>query len=63
MIILPQMIGNVVEVHNGQIYVPLEIKPEMLGCVLADFVSTRKSPSHGRPGVGATSSSKFVPLK
>ncbi|TBT99809.1 ribosomal protein S15 [Hamiltosporidium magnivora] len=63
MIIFPQMIGNLIGVHNGFNYVPVDIKPEMIGYVLGDFAPTRLSCSHGKPGVGATSSSKFVPLK
>ncbi|KAM0673827.1 ribosomal protein S15 [Gurleya vavrai] len=63
MTILPQMVGNLVGIYNGHVFVPVEIKPEMIGNVLQDFSATRSSGGHGRPGVGATSSSKFVPLK
>lgn len=63
MIILPQMIGVKIGVHNGKEYVPLEIKPEMLGHRLGEFALTRKGVKHSAPGFGATRSSKFVPLK
>ena len=62
-IILPNMIGSVVGVYNGKSYVTVEIKPEMLGHYLGEFSITYKPVQHGRPGVGATHSSKFVPLK
>jgi len=63
MVILPEMIGAKIGVHNGKEYVPLEIKPEMLGHRLGEFVLTRKQVKHSAPGFGATRSSKFVPLK
>ena len=62
-IIWPAMVGALVGVHVGNGYLPLEIKPDMIGYVLAEFAPTRISPKHGRPGIGASSSSKFVPLK
>jgi small subunit ribosomal protein S19 len=63
MLILPEMIGVKIGVYNGKEYVPLEIKPEMLGHRLGEFVLTRKPVKHSAPGFGATRSSKFVPLK
>jgi len=63
MIILPQMVGVKIGVHNGKDYIPLEIRPEMLGHRLGEFVMTRKGVKHSAPGFGATRSSKFVPLK
>ena len=63
MVILPEMVGVKIGVHNGKEYVPLEIKPEMIGHRLGEFVLTRKQVKHSAPGFGATRSSKFVPLK
>lgn len=63
MVIVPQMVGCVIGVHNGRVYVPVEIKPEMIGYYLKDFSDTKTCSTHGKPGVGATSGSKFVPLK
>ncbi|KAI5189417.1 small subunit ribosomal protein S15e [Nematocida minor] len=63
MIIFPQMVGCVLGVYNGKEYITFEVKPEMIGFRLADFSSPQKIVSHGKPGIGATSSSKFVPLK
>lgn len=62
-IIWPAMVGALVGVHVGNGYLPVEIKPDMIGYVLSEFAPTRISPKHGRPGIGASSSSKFVPLK
>lgn len=63
MVILPEMVGKVVFVHNGKEFVRVEIKPEMLGHRLGEFAQTRRFEKHSGPGVGATRSSKFVPLK
>jgi small subunit ribosomal protein S19 len=63
MIIIPELIGVKLGVYNGKEYVPLEIKPEMVGHRLGEFVLTRKPVKHSAPGFGATRSSKYVPLK
>jgi small subunit ribosomal protein S19 len=63
MIIVPEMVGVKMGVHNGKEYVTVEIKPEMLGHRLGEFAMTRKGVKHSSPGFGATRSSKFVPLK
>jgi len=61
--IIPQFVGKRVSVYNGKEFKEFEIKPEMIGCFLGEFVLTRKPPVHSGPGVGATRSSKFMPLK
>lgn len=63
LIILPQMVGVKLGVHNGKEFVPLEIRSEMIGHRVSEFVMTRKPVKHSAPGFGATKSSKFVPLK
>jgi small subunit ribosomal protein S19 len=63
MIILPEMVGLTIWVHNGKEFVPVEIQPEMIGHRLGEFAITNKRVVHGRPGVGATKSSMYVPLK
>ncbi len=50
-------------IHNGQGFNEVEIKPEMIGHFLGEFGITRNSVTHSGPGVGATKSSKHVPLK
>jgi small subunit ribosomal protein S19 len=63
MIILPEFVGHKIGVHNGKEFVPVEIKPEMIGHYLGEFALTRKRVKHSSPGVGATRSSKYMPLK
>ncbi|CAG8669557.1 8157_t:CDS:2, partial [Funneliformis mosseae] len=63
MIIVPEMIGSVIGVYNGKTFNQVEIKPEMIGHYLAEFSISYKPVKHGRPGIGATHSSRFIPLK
>ena len=63
MIVLPEMVGLKIAIHSGKEFVPIDIIPEMMGHYFGEFVLTRKKVSHGAAGIGATKSSKFVPLK
>jgi len=63
MIILPEMVGLTIHVHNGKEFVPVEITPEMIGHYLGEFAITNKPVKHGSPGIGASRSSMYVPLK
>ncbi len=63
MVVLPQMVGLTIGVHNGREFVPLEIRPEMIGRYIGEFVITNKKVVHGTPGIGASRSSLYVPLK
>ncbi|XP_037741861.1 40S ribosomal protein S15-like [Chelonia mydas] len=63
MIILPKMVGSMVGVYNGKTFNQVEIKPEMIGHYLGKFSITYKPVKHSGPGIGATHSSRFIPLK
>uniref|UniRef100_A0A7C3IX26 Small ribosomal subunit protein uS19 n=1 Tax=Candidatus Methanomethylicus mesodigestus TaxID=1867258 RepID=A0A7C3IX26_9CREN len=63
MIILPEMVGLTISVHNGKEFVPIEIIPEMVGKYLGEYAITCGKVTHGAPGLKATRSSMFVPLK
>ncbi|MGV9172160.1 MAG: 30S ribosomal protein S19 [Promethearchaeia archaeon] len=63
MLIFPEMIGLSIGVFNGQRYKIVDIKPNMIGHYLGEFALTRQRVEHGTPGIGATRSSKYVPLK
>ena len=63
LIILPYMTGVTVNVFSGKEFVPIVITTEMIGHYLGEYVITNKRVSHGAPGVGASRSSLYVPLK
>lgn len=63
LIVLPEMVGTRIGVHNGKEFVEVDIKPEMIGHYLGEFAITNKPVRHGTPGIGASRSSMYVPLK
>jgi len=63
LIILPYMVGTTVNVFSGKEFVPVTITSEMVSHYLGEYVITNKRVSHGAPGVGASRSSLYVPLK
>lgn len=63
MIVLPEMVGVTLLIHNGKEFTPVDIAPEMMGCYLGEFAITSKPVRHGSPGIGASRSSMYVPLK
>ncbi len=62
-VVLPGYVGKIVQLYNGHSYIKFEVKPEMIGHYLGEFAPTRHDVKHSGPGVGATRSSKFMPLK
>lgn len=63
MVVVPEMVGKTIMIHNGKEWLKLEVTPEKLGHYLGEFAMTRKKVTHSGPGLGATKSSKFVALK
>jgi small subunit ribosomal protein S19 len=61
--IVPEMVGLTFAVYTGQSFERVKVEPEMIGHYLGEFQLTRTSVEHGQAGIGATRSSKFVPLK
>jgi small subunit ribosomal protein S19 len=63
MVILPEMVGLKILVHNGKTFIPVEIKPEMIAHYLGEFALTRQPVKHSAPGIGATRSSAYQAQK
>ncbi|MBS3051994.1 MAG: 30S ribosomal protein S19 [Candidatus Aenigmarchaeota archaeon] len=63
LVIVPQLVGVKLGVHNGKTYVPVTVTQEMLGHRMGEFALTRGRVRHSAPGVGATRASKHIPLK
>ena len=63
MVIVPEMVGSDIKIHNGKEFVNVNIQPEMIGHFLGEFALTRKGVSHSSPGVGATKSSSNISVK
>ena len=62
-VVTPEFIGVSVAVHNGKEFIEFLITPDHIGHYLGEFAPTRKKVTHGNPGIGATKSSQYVPLK
>lgn len=62
-IVLPEFVGRKVAIHHGNGFKEILIKPEMIGHYFGEFAPTRTFIKHAGPGVGATRSSKYMPLK
>ncbi len=60
MVVIPEMVGLNLLIHSGKEFTSLDIKPEMLGHYVGEFVITNKKVQHGTPGIGASSSIKHV---
>jgi small subunit ribosomal protein S19 len=56
-------LGLTLHLHSGKEFVAIEIKPEMIGHFLGEFAITNQKVVHGTPGIGASRSSMYVPLK
>jgi small subunit ribosomal protein S19 len=63
MVILPEMVDVTILVHNGKEFTAVEIEPEMIGHYLGEFAITHRPVKHGSPGIGASRSSMYVPLR
>ena len=62
-IIIPEMVGMRIHIHNGKSFVPVDIIGEMLGHRFGEFALTRGRVKHGKSGVGATKGTKFKAKK
>jgi small subunit ribosomal protein S19 len=63
MIIIPEMIGKSVFVHTGKEFKEIKVNEKMLGHYVGEFAITINLVRHGRPGIGASRSSMYIPLK
>ncbi len=57
-IIVPQLVGYTIGIHNGKAFHELSITSEMIGHRLGEFALPRGRVNHGAAGLGATKSSR-----
>ncbi len=55
--IVPDMIGHTIAIHNGRKHVPVYITEQMIGHRLGEFAQTRMFRAHAGSGKAAASSS------
>lgn len=63
MVVVPEMVGVTVHVHNGREFKPVVVTEGMLGSFLGELALTRVKVEHSAPGIGATKSSTAVASK
>ena len=56
LVIVPQMVGKTIGVHNGKEFMRVIVTEEMLGHRLGEFSPTRKIAKHTKMGIGASKS-------
>ena len=62
-VVVPEMVGSIIGVYNGKAFNQIEVKPDMVGHYLGEFSISYRPVQHGKPGIGSTNSSRFIPLK
>ncbi len=63
MVILPEMIGKTLKIHNGKEWVSIILEKEVLGHRLGELSQTRRPVKHSAPGIGATRSSASISVR
>jgi ribosomal protein uS19 len=63
MVVFPEFVDNVITIFNGKEFVDVQISPEMIGDVLAEFAPSKKLVRHSKADVGATRNSSAISLK
>lgn len=61
--VLPRFVGHRIAVYNGKEFQEVTVTGEMIGHRLGEFAPSTTVCAHSGVGVGATRSSKHVPLK
>ena len=63
LVIMPEMIGKTIQCYTGKEFKEIRINEKMLGHYLGEFAISITPVRHGRPGIGASRSSMYIPLK
>lgn len=63
LVIMPDMLGKTIYCYNGKEFTEVNINEKMLGHYLGEYANPMSVVRHGRPGIGASRSSMYIPLK
>ena len=63
LVIMPEMLGKTIHCYTGKEFRAVVINEKMLGHYLGEYAITMSVVRHGRPGIGASRSSMYIPLK
>ncbi len=63
LVIMPEMLGKTIQCYTGKEFKEVRINEKMVGHYLGEFAISMSLVRHGRPGIGASRSSMYIPLK
>ena len=63
LVIMPEMIGKSIHCYTGKEFKEIRITEKMLGHYIGEYAVSITQVRHGRPGIGASRSSMYIPLK
>jgi small subunit ribosomal protein S19 len=63
LVVMPEMIGKAIQCYTGKEFKEISINEKMLGHYLGEYAISITPVRHGRPGIGASRSSMYIPLK
>ena len=63
LVIMPEMIGKAIQCYTGKEFKDIKITEKMVGHYIGEYAISLTPVRHGRPGIGASRSSMYIPLK
>ena len=63
LVIMPEMLGKTIHCYTGKEFKEITITEKMMGHYLGEYAVSITPVRHGRPGIGASRSSMYIPLK
>ena len=63
LVIMPEMLGKTIHCYTGKEFKEIRINEKMIGHYLGEYAVSITQVRHGRPGIGASRSSMYIPLK
>ena len=63
LVIMPEMLGKTIHCYTGKEFKEITISEKMMGHYLGEYAISITAVRHGRPGIGASRSSMYIPLK
>ena len=63
LVIMPEMLGKTIHCYTGKEFKEITINQKMMGHYLGEYAISITPVRHGRPGIGASRSSMYIPLK
>ncbi|AIB09549.1 40S ribosomal protein S15 (nucleomorph) [Lotharella oceanica] len=63
LLVFPVFVNKKFFIYSGKSFIKIDIKIDMIGRYFGEYSPTYSKVQHGAPGIGASHSSRFVPLK